>query len=160
MKDIDQYLYRLKAQNDRIEAQNSEILALLQKKKRVVKPVDSELVNAFDAFWQVYPKKKGKSDALKAWLSSKPPIILQDLMIADIKDRIKQDQAWQEIQFIPQPASYIRGEKWTDALTPIPKAKNQQPEIFSQAFESVDVNKIGRGDADLDESQNPYGDMK
>ena len=34
------------------------------------------------------------------------------------------------------------------------------PEVFSQAHQQIDVSKIGRGDADLDTSQDPFADLK
>ena len=56
-------------QLDRIEAQNLEILALLQKKKRVVKPKGSkvEYSSRFNRIWSRYPKRGGNNPKNKAW---------------------------------------------------------------------------------------------
>lgn len=68
----------------------------------------------FEQFWEAYPKKQGKLDALKAWKKSKgrPPV--EDL-IAAISKAMETDQ-WIKNggQFIPMPATWIRQGRWED----------------------------------------------
>lgn len=69
-------------------------------------------LDEFDQFWQKYPKKKNKADALKAWGKIKPPIFeVMEALSWQIKSN---DWQRQNGQFIPYPASYIRGGSWLD----------------------------------------------
>ena len=71
----------------------------------------------FDAFWQAYPKKVGKADALKAFAKLKPDNELMQTILAAIAQWSKTDQ-WSKDnrQYVPMPATYIRGRRWEDEL--------------------------------------------
>lgn len=75
----------------------------------------------FDEFYSEYPKKRGKKDALKAFLKLRPDDELHLTIIQNVK-AWKQTEDWQKDkgQFIPLPATFIRGERWKDEL---PKEK-------------------------------------
>lgn len=69
----------------------------------------------FDLFWECYPKKRAKLDALKAWKQTseiRPDI---EKIIAAI-DTQEQWVDWQRDggQWIPLPASWLRGGRWDD----------------------------------------------
>jgi uncharacterized protein YdaU (DUF1376 family) len=88
---------------------------------------DSISINSeFICFWKIYPKKKNKGDALKAWLKIKEPkIILEKIKIAlswqiKTKDWIKESG-----QYIPYPASYLNATGWEDS--PMVEPKKQEP---------------------------------
>lgn len=75
----------------------------------------SEIVTDFDLFWQAYPKRQKKADARKAWRQLAPD--------TDLVQRILDALMWQTKQrgwlkdggdFIPLPASWLRGERWDD----------------------------------------------
>jgi hypothetical protein len=72
-------------------------------------------LQSFEAFWQEYPKKRGKGDAEKSWLKINPslPAVLAALeWQRESKDWLK-DQG----QFIPNPATYINQRRWMDEPT-------------------------------------------
>lgn len=74
-------------------------------------------VNRFAEFWSAYPKKKAKSDALKAW--GKAKIDGQfDALIAALELQ-KQSPDWLKNggEFIPFPATWINGRRWEDEIT-------------------------------------------
>lgn len=73
----------------------------------------------FDRFWSAYPKKKGKEDARKAWKKLNPDLELCCIMSAAL-DRDKRSHAWQKKggEFIPYPASWLRGRRWEDEAEP------------------------------------------
>jgi hypothetical protein len=88
----------------------------------------------FDRFWAVFPRKEAKKDARVAWNKLAPPPSLVDRMLAAL--------AWQAIseqwtkeggQFIPLPASWLRGERWTDEQ---PQAIQRGP-VVSQKTATV-----------------------
>ena len=72
----------------------------------------------FDAFWDAYPRKAGKRDAAKAWAKLKPDDALCNTIMVAL-ERHKRCDMWTKDcgQFVPYPATYLRGERWTDSHT-------------------------------------------
>jgi hypothetical protein len=72
-------------------------------------------VTRFDEFWHVWPKKRLKKDSRKVWkirsLDDKA-----DMIIADVRKRVKSDKQWRE-GFVPNPTTYLRGDRWEDEMT-------------------------------------------
>lgn len=75
----------------------------------------------FPEFWAAYPKKVKKSDALKKWklkhLDDKA-----DEILADIEIRLEDDKRWKD-GFIPDPTTYINGERWNDEVSEYKEAR-------------------------------------
>ena len=67
----------------------------------------------FDKFWTAYPRKTDKKKSMAAFLRLSEESQL--LAIADVKPRAK-SESWtkQGGQFVPNPTTYINGEKWSD----------------------------------------------
>jgi hypothetical protein len=68
----------------------------------------------FDDFWTAWPKRVAKIDALKAWDKLTPA-----QRTAAIEALPAHIAAWSERgdpQFIPYPATWIRGQRWEDDL--------------------------------------------
>lgn len=70
----------------------------------------------FNEFWELYPSKKGKAEALKKWKARKLDAIA-DRIISDVKDRAARDRQWLE-GFIPNGSTYISGSRWEDSIEP------------------------------------------
>jgi len=68
--------------------------------------------NEFLEFWNLYPKKKKKKEALNAWLKVLPPI--QPVLNAIGWQKQQQDWIKEDGKFIPHPATYINGHRWED----------------------------------------------
>jgi hypothetical protein len=66
----------------------------------------------FDRFWQAYPRRTAKANALKAWRQIKPDETLLDAMLAAIRWQSSTDQ-WQR-GIIPHPASWLNARRWED----------------------------------------------
>lgn len=81
--------------------------------KRIDKPLSAKAEDEdFNNFWSLYPNRKAKQDALKAWTQVKPdPSKVRDALIW----QRKQEQ-WTKDKgaFIPLPASWLRGKRWED----------------------------------------------
>lgn len=73
--------------------------------------------NGFEIFWSVYPKHKGKADALKAWGKIKPSVELQATMAKALEAQ-KQSEQWRKDggQYIPMPATWLNGKRWEDEV--------------------------------------------
>jgi hypothetical protein len=67
----------------------------------------------FAEWWDVYPKKVEKKKCLAKW-KSRGLDKLADMLIADVKKRRK-SKKWQN-GFIPNPLTYINGDRWEDEL--------------------------------------------
>jgi len=67
----------------------------------------------FDEFWSYYPNKKGKADARKAFKKFEGNRIIVDKMINAIGEQ-KRLRQWQDRQYIPFPATWLRAERWED----------------------------------------------
>ena len=86
-------------------------------------------MNDFDEFWKMYPRKVAKADARKAWAQTKdfrPDIAT---LLQAIKGQSKTEQWMRGAgQFIPYPASWLRGERWDDELEiKLPDVVNEKP---------------------------------
>ena len=66
----------------------------------------------FGRFWEVYPKKKGKGDAEKAFRKANVDV---DVLINAV-NRQKQSEDWlkEDGRFIPYPATWLNGRRWED----------------------------------------------
>ena len=72
-------------------------------------------LDRFDRFWDAYPKKKAKADALKAWKRLKPSAGTTDAILAAVA-RQRQSEDWLRSggQFIPYPATWLNRQQWLD----------------------------------------------
>ena len=83
----------------------------------------------FERFWKAYPKKVAKADARKAWAQTKdfrPDI---ETLLTAIKAQCRTEQWMRGAgQFIPYPATWMRGERWDDELeVKLPDVVNEKP---------------------------------
>lgn len=74
---------------------------------------DTELL--FDEFWEQYPKKVGKSKAIKSFEKLEPTRGLLDKMI-DALNVQKLSRQWQDISFIPNPTTWLNQRRFDDDL--------------------------------------------
>lgn len=70
----------------------------------------------FSEFWSAYPNKVAKAAAEKAWNKINPDKPLFDEIMAGL-DRARGSPSWTKDggQFIPHPATWLNGMRWTDA---------------------------------------------
>lgn len=98
---------------------------------------------SFDAFWERYPRKTAKAEALRAWkrLRPSPGLVAQILVAVDAQSRSSQWRE-QEGRYVPHGATWLRGRRWEDQL---PVVKDRA--IRHGAAEVVKAE--GEGDADF-----------
>ena len=69
----------------------------------------------FDLFWEVYPKHKAKLDAMKAWRQTeKIRPCIEEILAAIQEQQRSNDWIKDGGQFVPLPASWLRGGRWLD----------------------------------------------
>jgi hypothetical protein len=98
----------------RERAETEQSRAEVDKDFPPVDAVDKE--TGFDEFWDVYPKKKAKEDAHKAWVKNDCHKIAE-MLINDVINRSANDGQWEEVRFVPNGATYLNGKRWNDDLT-------------------------------------------
>lgn len=75
--------------------------------------------DGFEQFWKLYPKKKSRKDALKAWNKLNPDTELQAVMIAALgRHCLSRDWTKDAGQYIPMASTWLNGERWQDVLQP------------------------------------------
>jgi uncharacterized protein YdaU (DUF1376 family) len=69
----------------------------------------------FAAFWAAYPRKVGKEAARKAWLRLPRPADTLRTVLAALQWQRECDQWTRDNgQFVPNPATYLRQQRWLD----------------------------------------------
>ena len=73
----------------------------------------------FDRFWEAYPKKVSKEDAVRAFNRIGVDDILLGRILSAIQKQ-KQTAQWQEDggRFVPYPATWLNGRRWEDEIQP------------------------------------------
>jgi hypothetical protein len=73
----------------------------------------------FDEFYNKYPKKVGRKQAQKAWDNLKPLPALINRIVDDVEKRVSLgDWDLNRKQYIPNPSTYLNGQKWEDDIIP------------------------------------------
>lgn len=73
----------------------------------------------FPKFWKLYPNKKGKAAAEKAWKKLKATEDLFALIASGLaKQVVCVEWAKDGGQFIPHPATWLNGKRWEDEVKP------------------------------------------
>lgn len=96
-----------------------------------VYPADQD----FEKFWSMYPKKRAKGDARKAWFqtaSIRPSV--ERIVNAVMAMAATEDWQKSEGQYIPLPASFLRGERWED----VPEVEIVNGKVWWQTVSGID----------------------
>lgn len=78
-------------------------------------------------FWDAYPRKQNKTDALKAWLQMEKFLPTIDELCVAINIQSQSEQ-WQKSggMYVPMPATWLRGMRWEDEIE-VSLPKGSQP---------------------------------
>jgi hypothetical protein len=90
---------------------------LQEKEKETDIETDKEKEAAFDAFWNLYPKKASKKEAYKSFCKAYKSKTLPDNLLDILSKWIHTDD-WKKDkgQFIPYPSTWLNQERWNDEL--------------------------------------------
>lgn len=103
------------------ETQLSDLRSPISDVRTPPTPPRGEIAQGFARFWAVYPRKVGKAAAFRWWTRHPPDEALIETMLAAIQAQ-QQTAQWQDAggQFIPHPATWLRGERWLDDVRGVP----------------------------------------
>jgi hypothetical protein len=106
----------------------TEIKKLNKEKKNIYTSANAvnEVTALFTQFYEIYPRKKDKQAALKAFTKLKPTQEFVSMLIEDVYKRLNSEGEWKgkEPKFIPYPASYLNGKRWEDAIEEVVTQKS------------------------------------
>ena len=82
----------------------------------------------FDRFWALYPKKRNKPAALRAWRRLNPTAALCMTMSRALKRQMASEE-WQKDggRYVPYPASWLNGARWEDSPDDTPARGGEAP---------------------------------
>jgi hypothetical protein len=90
----------------------------------------------FDRWYEMYPKKRGRLDAEKAWdkIKPKPTEDLVDVMVAKVREWTGSDE-WTRNggQYVPNPSTWLNQGRWTDGA---PSAPGSNVKQFQSRYET------------------------
>ena len=97
---------------------NGVVAKRIHTKDTITKEKKDTYSCAFESFWKLYPKKKEKPEAYKAWKNLKPSEELQK-KIKEAVNQYKQKEEWKKEngRFIIYPERFIKRQKWEDEIT-------------------------------------------
>lgn len=99
------------------------------KEPKILRASEAELAEAFEVFWKLYPKKKGRQEAARAWAKLKPSEELRQTLITALgQQRVSEDWIKDRGRYIPNASTWLNGERWTDELLP---ASGGNPSAFN-----------------------------
>ncbi len=108
---------------------------------------NGRFATAFDLFWSGYPKKRKKKTARDIWKRKKLDRIANQL-ITDVNNRLIRDKRWLD-GFVPDPTTYLNGERWNDELESELTYKPRQPEVVTEEQRQLDRDKADQHLAEL-----------
>lgn len=105
---------------------------------------------AFEAFWRVYPKRVAKIAAQRAWKR----IVNADTHLIEILEGLekwKGNEQWQNLKYIPYPATFLNQRRWEDEvpangkpeLTKTQQRSKTNAEVLNRVCAAVD-SSVGR----------------
>lgn len=78
----------------------------------------------FQQFWDLYPKKKAKQDAIKAFNKINPDELMMKIMLRSLElAKTSEDWLKDKGRYIPHPATWLNGRRWEDEGFPEPEGE-------------------------------------
>ena len=115
----------------------------INNKNNVNKETIETYAGGFDVFWNEYPKKVDKQNALKAWKKLKPDEAMLDKIISAIRSW-KDSEQWNKEngQYIPYPATWLNKRRWEDDLPEKKKQSDSPKRVIAQDFPQRDYSSV------------------
>lgn len=99
----------------------------------------------FEEWYAMWPRKKSKGDALKAFNAALKRVEFDELMSKTQRIVKAWESQGKDLQYIPYPASWLRADGWEDDITEPTRRNSNSFLEFSQALRSVDGDQRAIG---------------
>lgn len=112
---------------------------------------DKDISPAFEDFWNLYPRKVAKQNAVKAWrkIGADDSQAIIDSIMANVRERINGEWKGKDVQYIPHPATYLNQRRWEDepaaAATDDDDYRPTIQEMLNRKFEENGYNCYAPG---------------
>lgn len=116
---------------ERIESKLDKVLEILQRPKRTINKVKPVATEAFNKFWDLYPRKVNRSGALKIWCERELDARAGTVM-AGLECNLA---AWRKLrtepQYIPHAATWLGQDRYTEpSLLPLRDEVLSDKDVF------------------------------
>jgi len=74
-----------------------------------------QVLARFERFYEAYPRKRSRNDAVKAFTKLNPDDALLEQILASL-EQVKASGEWSDPKFIPYPASWLNAAGWLDEV--------------------------------------------
>lgn len=105
----------------------------------------------FDEFYAQYPRHVAKESARKAWHKLTPSE--RSLALLDVSRRKAGEWSNKEPQYVPHPATYLNGRRWTDETAPATRAGLRLSEGRKGLWDNIE--RLERANGTNGSTQNP-----
>lgn len=78
--------------------------------------LNKDIEDSFNSLWRLYPNRKDKQAARKAWAKLNPSDEMSRRIISHVEARAKTDKAWLKDggQFVPMLSTFLNNARWED----------------------------------------------
>lgn len=98
---------------------------------------------AFEKFWEEYPRRVNKTTTRLAWRSLPVDEELYNKIFEAVA-KYRQTNQWQDINYVPYPENFLMDERWEDEIPDIKDECDDSDDIWGRALKNyAEVNKRG-----------------
>lgn len=94
----------------------------------------------FGEFWQIYPRKVNKKQAIKKWQKINPDDELLKKILQSLSTTISTEWKNRDEQYIPHASTWLNNERWNDELEakqPIAQKKEKPKIVYTPVVEDL-----------------------
>jgi len=108
---------KIRKQREREKNTGHADVAPKEKKRKRIKKPKADYTESFNKFWDAWPRKVAKADAVKAWNKLAPDAELTIYIIERV-NLLAQTDDWLKDggRYIPHPATWLNGRRWEDEI--------------------------------------------
>ena len=102
--------------------------------------------DAFQIFWNAYPKKRNKEKAWSAFMEARGHLILDELLKAIDEQSKALDWGIESNRYVPAPENWLKDQRWKEVVTPpipstfSPRVKKNLSDICERIYSEAQLN--------------------
>ena len=98
----------------------------------------------FEEFWEAYPRKVGKRDALRSWVKAR----ITNRLASKIVEAVKAQRSWAQWtkeggRYIPNPATWLNQGRWEDERDRAGPQKDGLDEVRREQVKKLNIPTFG-----------------